>query len=122
MKIHMKLVAYALLSIFFFIVSRSIACTIITASNGETVMFGGNEDLPFYTKSSYLLVDVSGPLGVVYFANPWKKWSLVTQIGINEMGLCYDTNWIPKEKLNPKPSTSLNCTPGAFTSPSLLVS
>ena len=80
MKINMTLIAFALLFISLLVIPMSIACTIFTASNGETVMFGGNEDVPFYTKSSYLLVDVSGPLGVVYFANPWKKWSLVTQI------------------------------------------
>lgn len=95
--------AFALLSISLLVAPISIACTIFSASNGETVMFGGNEDLPFYSKSSFLVVDVSGTLGVVYFANPWKNIPIATLIGINEMGLCYDTNWIPKEKLNPHP-------------------
>jgi hypothetical protein len=51
--------------------------------------------------SSFLVVDNSGTFGVVYFATPWKEMPLVMQMGINEMGLCYDANWIPKELLNP---------------------
>ena len=81
--------------------SSTIACTIISASNGKTVLFGGNEDQP--PNSSFLVVDNSGTLGVIYFATPWQKWPLVMQMGINEMGLSYDTNWIPKEKLIPHP-------------------
>jgi hypothetical protein len=53
--------------------------------------------------SSFLVVDNSGTFGVVYFATPWKEMPLVMQMGINEMGLCYDANWIPKELLNPHP-------------------
>ena len=77
------------------------ACTIVTASSGETVLFGGNEDQT--SNSSYLVVDTSGSFGVVYFATPWKQYPLARQMGINEMGLCYDANWIPREKLNPHP-------------------
>ena len=64
-------------------------------------MFGGNEDQK--PNSSFLVVDNSGTFGVVYFATPWKEMPLVMQMGINEMGLSYDANWIPKEKLNPHP-------------------
>jgi len=82
-------------------VSSTTACTIITASNGETVLFGGNEDQ--YKNNSFFVVDTSGTFGVVYFATPWKKWPLVMQTGINEIGLSYDANWIPREKLTPHP-------------------
>jgi len=61
----MKLIAFVLLSISLLVVPMNIACTIFTASNGETVMFGRNENQAFYSKSSYLIVDVSGTLGVV---------------------------------------------------------
>jgi hypothetical protein len=81
--------------------SSTIACTIISASNGETVLFGGNEDQP--PNSSFLVVDKSGTLGVVYFATPWQKLPLAMQMGINEMGLSYDANWIPEEVLNSHP-------------------
>lgn len=77
------------------------ACTIVTASDGRTVLFGGNEDQK--PNSSFLVVNTSGPFGVVYFATPWAQWPLVSQMGINEKGLCYDTNWIPREKLTPHP-------------------
>jgi hypothetical protein len=101
MKIIVKLSVFVFLFIPLLVVSKTIACTIITASNGETVMFGGNEDQT--PNSSFLVVDNSGTFGVVYFATPWKEMPLVMQMGINEMGLSYDANWIPKEKLNPHP-------------------
>ena len=99
MKLIVKLFAFLFIPLL--IVSKTIACTIFTVSNGETVMFGGNEDQT--PNSSFLVVDNSGTFGVVYFATPWKEMPLVMQMGINEMGLCYDANWIPKEKLNPHP-------------------
>ena len=99
MRINLKLFIFLFIPLW--IVSKTNACTIFTVSNGETVMFGGNEDQT--PKSSFLVVDNNGTFGVVYFATPWKKWPLVMHMGINEMGLCYGMNWIPKEKLNPHP-------------------
>ena len=61
-------------------------------------MFAGNEDQS--QNESYLLVDTEGPIGVVYFATPWEDLPLIPQMGMNEQGLCYDTNWIPSETLN----------------------
>jgi hypothetical protein len=85
----------------FLMTPPTIACTIFTASHGESVFFGANEDQR--PNSSFLVVDKRGTLGVVYFATPWKKWPLVMQMGINEMGLSFDNNWIMKEKLTPHP-------------------
>jgi hypothetical protein len=99
MKLIVKLFAFLFIPLL--IVSKTTACTIFTASNGETIMFGGNEDQT--PNSSFLVADNSGTHGVVYFATPWKKMPLVMQMGINDMGLCYDANWIPKENLNPHP-------------------
>lgn len=99
MKIIVKLFVFLFIPLL--IVSKTIACTIFTATNGETVMFGGNEDQT--PNSSFLVVDNGGTFGVVYFATPWKEMPLVMQMGINEMGLCYDGNWISKELLNPHP-------------------
>ncbi len=101
MKFFVRLSVLLLLFVPFLIVPQTIACTIVTASNGESVFFGGNEDQR--PNSSFLVVDKSGTLGVVYFATPWKKWPLVMQMGINEMGLSFDNNWIMKEKLKPHP-------------------
>ena len=99
MKITVRLFVFLFIPLLS--VSKTIACTIFTASNGETVMFGGNEDQT--PNSSFLVVDNGGTFGVVYFATPWKEIPLVMQMGIKEKGLCYDANWIPKEKLNPHP-------------------
>ena len=74
------------------------ACTIFTDSQGDRVLFAGNEDQS--PTESYLLVDEEGPIGVVYFATPWQEHPLIPQMGMNEEGLCYDTNWIPNEALN----------------------
>lgn len=81
--------------------NSTIACTIISASDGETVLFGGNEDQS--PNESYLVVDKRGKLGVIYFATPWKELPLVMQMGINEKGLCFDYNWIPTEALTSHP-------------------
>lgn len=101
MKLMFKLIIFTFSLILVLNLSLTIGCTIISASNGKTVLFGGNEDQP--PNSSFLVVDNSGTLGVIYFATPWQKLPLVMQMGINEMGLSYDINWIPKEKLIPHP-------------------
>jgi len=101
MKLILKLIIFTFSLILVLNLSSTIACTIISASNGKTVLFGGNEDQS--PNSSFLVVDNSGTLGVIYFATPWQNLPLVMQMGINEMGLSYDTNWIPKEKLIPHP-------------------
>jgi len=101
MKTNIILTIVGFIFISLLSVSSTIACTIITASNDKVVLFGGNEDQP--PNSSFLVIDKTGTFGVVYFATPWQKLPLVMQMGINEMGLSYDTNWIPTEKLNPHP-------------------
>lgn len=87
----------------FLISSSAPACTIFSASFGEKVFYAGNEDQRPQNHASYLVVDKRGPFGVVYFATPWEKWPIVMEAGINEKGLCFDQNWIPKEKLNNHP-------------------
>ena len=42
------------------------ACTIFTATQGETVLFAGNEDQR--PNDAYIIVDTSGTYGVVYVA------------------------------------------------------
>ena len=61
MKINVKLFVFVFISLL--IVSKTIACTIFTVSEGKAVMFGGNEDqMP---NSSFLVVDNSGSFGVI---------------------------------------------------------
>ena len=78
------------------------ACTIFTVVQGDTVLFGGNEDQT--PNASFLVVDTSGKYGAVYVATPWGGGQLLRQTGVNEKGLCYDSNWIPDENLVPHPN------------------
>ena len=85
------------------VVSSASACTIFSVSYGQKIFFAGNEDQRPQNSASWLFVDKTGPLGVVFFATPWAKWPIVMEAGMNEKGLCYDQNWIPDEKLNNHP-------------------
>ncbi len=75
------------------------SCTIFTASFGEKVLFGNNED--YSNPKTYYWVHPSSDenYGGVYFGfdNFWE------QGGINEKGLCYDWNALPEAPLNSHP-------------------
>jgi hypothetical protein len=89
------------LAFFFLCGMAAYPCTIFTAYDGNRALFAGNEDQN--PNSCYFVVDKSGKYGVVYFATPWQQWPLVMQTGVNEKGLCYDSNWIPEEKIARRP-------------------
>ena len=80
------------------------ACTIFTATDGETTWFAGNEDQR--PNNAYLIVDTSGTFGVAYIATPWQQRPMVMQTGLNEAGLSVDANWIPTEMLTSYPERS----------------
>jgi len=75
------------------------SCTIFTSSYGDTVLFGNNED--WINPNTYYWVAPSsgGDYGAVYFGfdNLWP------QGGINEKGLAFDVNALPRAVLNPHP-------------------
>lgn len=75
------------------------SCTIFTASCGETVLFGNNEDWINPNTYYWVIPSKGGDYGVVYFGfdNFWP------QGGINEKGLAFDVNALPKAALNPHP-------------------
>ena len=75
------------------------SCTIFTASYGDTVLFGNNEDWINPNTYYWVVPPKGGDYGVVYFGfdNFWP------QGGINEKGLAYDVNALPKAALNPHP-------------------
>jgi len=80
-------------------VPAPVSCTIFTASHGEKVLFGNNEDW-INPNTYYWVVPSRGAgYGVVYFGfdNRWP------QGGINEKGLAYDINALPRATLNPHP-------------------
>ena len=101
MKTIIKLAILGFLFILLLDASSTVACTIITVRNSRIVFFAGNQD--WYPVDSYLVVDKTGKFGVVFFAHPAKSYELPMMKGINEKGLSYDSNWIPKEKLIPHP-------------------
>lgn len=72
------------------------SCTIFSAAIGDKVLFGNNED--YYRPRTYLWTDPATDenYGCVYLG--FKDYS--HQGGINEKGLCFDANALPKSKIN----------------------
>lgn len=70
-------------------------CTVITISKGDRVFFGGNDD--FINPDSYYWVDPgdSSKYGVIWIGTPDNP-----QQGVNEKGLAYDANGLPRYEVN----------------------
>lgn len=73
-------------------------CSIITISKGDSVFFGGNDD--YINPDSYYWVEPgdSSKYGVIWIGSPDDP-----QQGVNEKGLAYDANGLPRFELNPHP-------------------
>ena len=73
-------------------------CSIITISKGDSVFFGGNDD--YINSDSYYWVEPgdSSKYGVIWIGTPDNP-----QQGINEKGLAYDANGLPRFELKPHP-------------------
>jgi len=73
-------------------------CSIITISKGDSVFFGGNDD--YINPDSYYWVEPgdSSKYGVIWIGKPDDP-----QQGVNEKGLAYDANGLPRFGLNPHP-------------------
>jgi len=94
----------ALMVAFFFLnvaiaVARELpvaGCTVITLSKGDSVFFGGNDD--FINPDSYYWVEPgdSSRYGVIWIGTPDNP-----QQGVNEKGLAYDSNGLPRVDVNP---------------------
>jgi hypothetical protein len=71
-------------------------CTVITISKGDSVFFGGNDD--YINPDSYYFVEKgdSSRYGVIWIGTPDNP-----QQGINEKGLAYDSNGLPRVNVNP---------------------
>ncbi len=78
------------------------ACTIFTVKNKTTVLIAGNQDQA--PAKEYLVVDHTGKYGVVFIATPTDAYPLINQMGVNDQGLSYAINAIPREKLVPVPN------------------
>lgn len=73
------------------------SCTIFTASYGDTVLFGNNEDYTNPKTYYWTSPPTTQFLGGVYFG--YDNFS--PQGGMNEKGLAFDYNALPKAPLNP---------------------
>ena len=73
-------------------------CSIITISKGDSVFFGGNDD--YINPDSYYWVEPgdSSRYGVIWIGAPDDP-----QQGINEKGLAYDSNGLPRFELKQHP-------------------
>jgi hypothetical protein len=71
-------------------------CTVFTVSKGDRVFFGGNDD--FINPDSYYWVDPGGPPG---YGAIWVGTPDNVQQGVNEKGLAYDANGLPRVDVNP---------------------
>ena len=71
-------------------------CTVITISKGDSVFFGGNDD--FINPDSYYWVEPgdSTRYGVIWIGTQDNP-----QQGVNEKGLAYDANGLPRVDVNP---------------------
>jgi len=71
-------------------------CTVITLSKGDSVFFGGNDD--YINPDSYYWVEPgdSSRYGVIWVGTPDNP-----QQGVNEKGLAYDSNGLPRVDVNP---------------------
>lgn len=79
------------------------SCTIFSAAIGDRVLFGNNED--YYKSKTFLWTEpaTNEIYGCIYLG--FKDYS--HQGGINEKGLCFDANALPKSKINPHDELSL---------------
>lgn len=75
------------------------ACTIFTVSHGDTVLFGNNEDYTNPKTHYWVIPSEKGKYGGVYFGFD----DFIPQGGVNEKGLSYDINALPKANLNSHP-------------------
>jgi hypothetical protein len=73
-------------------------CTVVTVSKGDQVYFGGNDD--YINPDSYYWVDPGNEnrYGAIWIGTPDN-----VQQGINEKGLAYDANGLPRVDTNPHP-------------------
>ncbi len=104
----------------------SSSCTIFTATIGDTVYFGNNEDYKlnnayrWYIPAQNVSTTYFGDkeiYGAVFFGFDNNNYTEVDgweQGGMNEYGLCYDANGLPDINLDLNPSASYPYTPNAL--------
>ena len=71
-------------------------CTVFSVSRGDEVFFGGNDD--YINRDSYYWVD---PGDGRNYGSIWVGRQDNVQQGVNERGLAYDANGLPRVDVNP---------------------
>lgn len=74
-------------------------CTVFTASIGDTVLFGNNEDAPERDSYAWFYPATETEHGGVYFG----FGGYYVQGGMNDQGLCFDITTVPELKMRPHP-------------------
>jgi len=77
-------------------------CTVFTASVGDTVLFGNNEDAPERDSYAWFYPATETEHGGVYFG----FGGYYVQGGMNDQGLCFDITTVPELKMRPHPEKS----------------
>ena len=104
----------------------SSSCTIFTATSGERVLFGNNED--YKSNNAYRWYIPAQNVSTTYFGikeiygsvffgfdnNDNSETDGWEQGGMNEYGLCYDANGLPDIQLNLNPTAQFPYTTHAF--------
>ncbi len=104
MRIQLKFLLCTILLIVFSLsegtLKATTACTIVTISKGgEKVFFGNNEDWTNPNTYIWFTLPQEGKFGGVYVGFD----DYYSQGGMNEKGLCFDANALPKMTLNNHP-------------------
>ncbi len=107
-RINPKILFISMCLIVFFIATNTIFlqprnCTIFTAVQGETVLYGNNEDSHFKN----LVIGISPPtvnsFGSIHFGSRRSDGSVVYEGAVNDQGLSWDVNSTPRAKLTSYP-------------------
>ncbi|MBU7015431.1 MAG: linear amide C-N hydrolase [Theionarchaea archaeon] len=81
------------------------SCTVFTASMGDTVLFGNNEDVGDKRATVWFVRATEDTYGWVYFG--FRNYPILRghfpMGGMNDQGLCFDITSIPECKMSPYP-------------------
>jgi hypothetical protein len=89
-------------------------CTIFTISNGETTLFGNNEDHYDPNPVIQFLPASENGYGSILVGFRHGDGSVLEQGGINEHGLAWDGNGLPAARLNPHPEKPFSWAPDNY--------
>lgn len=78
-------------------------CTIFTAVQGDTVLFGNSEDYHYGDLVLGIFPATARGFGSVHFGYRLPDGTVSFQGAVNDQGLAWDTNSTPSVKMNPHP-------------------